>query len=620
MLNQMRSGAGNFAAKVLLALLVASFAVWGIGDMVRRPNTHQAVATVGGTAINQAAFQQALQRETDRVRSTLGSQYSPEMVAQLRLPEQVLSTLIKRELVIIESTKLGLIPSDADIMKNIRDNPAFRDVGGKFSKDAFMDVLRRNRMSEKDYIAQLRQTLATRMLMEALASPTPVSDTAITTLYRALEERRTVTLYTLAATAAAEPDTAAIETYYKEHASEFSTPEYRKLSYLTFKADAVQKQAKVSEDMLRTTYEERKEEFKRPERRTVEQLLLTNEAEAKKAAELIAAGKSMTDAAKATGKKPTAMGNVERDKLPGEAADAVFALEPGKSTDVIKSAFGWHIFHVSHIVASGTLPFEEVRGNLEADAKAQASEEALSNFNNQIDDALAAGNSLADIAKDKGLTVVALGTVDASGKTPDGKAATLPDFDKFLDVAFKTEEKTESPVTLSKGGVYYIVRVESITPSRLRTLDEVKAQATAGARAHARATAIATMADQVASAFADAKTRSDTISKYGLQASTVTLKRSDDKHYPTALLADIFSRRTGESTDIYPTSGSNYLIAVMKERVPSTATPPAETRAQLLNTLKDSAQNERVAQYLAYLEKKHGVSINETALNAITKE
>ena len=62
MLDQMRRGVTNLFTKLLLALLIVAFAVWGIGDVVRR-SSQAALATVGSTEITPDEYRQAYQDE-----------------------------------------------------------------------------------------------------------------------------------------------------------------------------------------------------------------------------------------------------------------------------------------------------------------------------------------------------------------------------------------------------------------------------------------------------------------------------------------------------------------------------------------------------------------------------
>jgi peptidyl-prolyl cis-trans isomerase D len=621
-----QTGIGGWAVKILLGLLILSFAIWGVEDMLFKQARNVDVAKVGDVTITTQMLGQAVRREEENLRASLGNQYSHELMQKLNLEEQVLDKLINRNLIQTESFKLALTPSDQDILEQIRNNPVFQGASGTFDKEQFLAVLRRNNLNEKSYVEQLRQSMASNMLMDTIGR-VKISDSEIIALYRALQEARSGKLYTLSQQAvdADTPDDTALEAFHRENSSAFTLPEYRSASYVVIKGEDIKKSLDIRESDLEAVYQERIEEFKRGEQRNIQQLLFDNEASADKASEMLAAGKSLDQVAKesgAQGKKPISMGLIEQSKMIAEAADEVFDLEVGKFSQPIKSAFGWHIFYVSAIEPPRTLAFAEVKQSLETDAKHYAADRALTKLTNQIEDALASGSSLAEVAKEVGLEVKTLASVDKNGKTPAGVVAKdLPDLDKFLDILFATDEKTDSGVKSSKGGNFYLLRTESVTPEHVQPLADVKARVIEAVKAQNRRQKLAALANEISSQFTDSNARAGLITKYRLKETGFSnVKRSDEKPtVPDALLSELFDKRIGESTSMAPSESGDYVLAMVKDITPSNATPSAESLAELRRSIEESTGNEMMKQYMDYLKTKHGVTVNQTALESMRK-
>src|SRR5258708_831753 len=137
MLDQLRAVGRNFLAKLLLAFLVLTFAVWGIGDMVRQSGRNITVATVGHTAITGDQFMRELRLQSENLRQGMGDQFSPELLKSLHLPQQVMQKLISHTLLKLESESLGIVPSDAEVVRLIREDPSFQDSKGHFDKSLF---------------------------------------------------------------------------------------------------------------------------------------------------------------------------------------------------------------------------------------------------------------------------------------------------------------------------------------------------------------------------------------------------------------------------------------------------------------------------------------------------
>lgn len=630
MLDGFRTLSKSFVSKLLMALLVLSFAVWGIEDMLIRPDRNATVATVGDVAISMNSYQRALRREMENIRQALGERYSPELAKSLGIEQYVLRSLVNEALLKAESEALGLAPGDADVARRIRSNPAFQDSKGIFDKQAFGRTLAHMGMSEKAYVEKMRQDISSQLIMDTLAAHVPVPDIAVETLHAAREEPRQVTIYTLGAEPAGkiqEPAAGALESYYAEHAREFSAPEYRSVSYVVLKPEHARANIKISEETLLAAYKERIDEFRRPERRTVDQLLYADQAEAKKALALLQSGKPFDQVARSTpilNKNAVTLGKVGKDGILEAAAEAVFSLDAGKFTAPVQSPFGWHIFLVRAIEPPGVASINEVHDLLEKDLRRQAEEEAQVKLANRLEDTLAGGGTLEEAAREFGLAVQELGPFTLAGKAPDGSAVKLPDLEKFLDTAFRTEEKTESPLMHASGGRYYLVRVDKVTPERNRALDEVRALVLAAWQKQEAHRLLAGRAAEAAEAMKDQARRSEAVGRYRLKpAFAGALKRSSDKAgslpLPAMLKNEIFSLAPGESSAAHPLPSGEYAVAVAGERM-RTAAPDKTTLESTRRSLASDMQNELVSEYFAWLERKYPVNINEELLQSAATE
>jgi len=117
------------------------------------------------------------------------------------------------------------------------------------------------------------------------------------------------------------------------------------------------------------------EAFDRPEARRLRHILLTFDDAAQKAralAQLKALAPTLKNAGQFAAAAlrhsqcPTAMdggqlGVVKRGQLYAELEPAAFALEEGGLSDIVASPIGLHLLHCDEILASGMLPFAEVR-------------------------------------------------------------------------------------------------------------------------------------------------------------------------------------------------------------------------------------------------------------------
>ena len=93
----------------------------------------------------------------------------------------------------------------------------------------------------------------------------------------------------------------------------------------------------------------------------------------------------------------------------------------------------------------------------------------------------------------------------------------------------RLEDKSESGLVTAKGGVYYIVRIDSIIPEHQRSFDEVKTLAAAAWHRQEREKHVSELAKTIAADFASEKTREAAIAQYKLTPAQATLKRQKAK-------------------------------------------------------------------------------------------
>jgi len=159
MLEALRRGTGSWVVKILLGLLVLSFAAWGIGDIFRiRPE--QAIAEVGSQKISGTQFLASYNRELRRLQQQLGQPVSREQALQLGLVQRTLDEMVARAAIDEGVQQLGLTAGNDTVARAIANDPAFRGPLGRFDRLTFEAVLRENGFNEQSYVEARRRDLA----------------------------------------------------------------------------------------------------------------------------------------------------------------------------------------------------------------------------------------------------------------------------------------------------------------------------------------------------------------------------------------------------------------------------------------------------------------------------
>lgn len=635
MITKIRSVAKGIGSKILMGLLVLIFGVWGVGDMLRRGGSSVSVASVGDASISVQEYAQGVYRETEKLKNIFGDKFTPEMAKKFGTSQRVLQQLIDKQLLIQEARAMGLRVSDADVVRNIHTTPAFQDDKGNFSKPQFENMLKATGQSEKEFVQKMRDDMAVNLLVAVLTQSITPPKNAANTLLAARGEERNIELYTFSSALVKTPNSPTdeqLKTYYDANSAEFATPEYRKISFVEItEADSKKSITQPTDKEIEAAYLERSDEFQKPERRKVEQLLFGNEETAKKAHTDIISGKSLEDVGKATHiLNPTniSLGLVEKNGIPEGAAEQVFAIKKGEITAPIKSAFGWHIFRVSDILPAATQQLAEVRPQIIKDLEVRAGETALTKLSNNLEDAIASGSNLAEAAKELGLKTVSLPPIDKSGRLASGELEkSLPAANKFLETIFNTDAQTESPLIAGKGGVSYILRVESVTLKNLQAFSDIKTKLIAGWTAQEKNKQLADIAKKIADEFASQGGREKAIKTYALSTPehfAVSRSKESTNKLPAPLIMDIFAKSMGGASEAFLLPSGSYAIAVISGIIPAKLDEKnPKIEAELVDINKQytaTVQNEITDEYLRSLAKKYKISVNTAAMNAKSEE
>ena len=129
MLDAMRRGAVNWLSKILLALLIVAFAVWGVADVFRGYG-RGTLARIGSTEISVDEYRQAYQDELASIQRRMGGRrLTTEQAKLLGIEQRTLSRLIGTAAIDTHARQLHLALSDQGIADIVRQDPAFQDAG-----------------------------------------------------------------------------------------------------------------------------------------------------------------------------------------------------------------------------------------------------------------------------------------------------------------------------------------------------------------------------------------------------------------------------------------------------------------------------------------------------------
>lgn len=481
MLAAMRRATTGWVAKILFVVLIASFAVWGIGDIFSTRSSDIAVATVGSARVTLDEALEEMRREISELNRRFGGNFEPTQPIRRAIAEQVATRLAATRAVDAEASRMGLMVGDEALREAIFTIPAFAGIDGRFSLPLFQNFLRTQGLTEPRFLALLRVDLARQALVGAVRGGIVAPEAMALPLLRASQERRIADLVEISAASQpdpAPPDDAVLIRWHETNPEDFSAPEYRAVTVAAIGVPELAREIEVNEAEIAAAFEARRAEFEVAERRDLDQLLFPDEA----SAALIAAqwrlgGAWEMIAARATeaGGSATRLGVVAKDGLPvAELAEAAFGA-PGGVIGPVQSPFGWHVLRVNRIEPARTATLETARDRLREDIQKERAADLLYRRTGRIEDFLAGGGTLAEAARQFGMALSNAPMVDRSGRDPAGTPVDLGRAAQAaLEAAFAQAPGRPGRLTETPGGDFIAVQVNAVTPAALRPFADVR--------------------------------------------------------------------------------------------------------------------------------------------------
>ncbi|MBX9819969.1 peptidylprolyl isomerase [Afipia birgiae] len=625
----MRKASSNWLGKtvmsVLFGVLIISFGVWGIADIFKGFG-QSSLAKVGNTEITTEQFRNLFTDRVQQIGRRFGRPLTMEQARQFGLDRQVLQDVIADAALDETARRMGLGQSDADIVRAIQNDPTFRGLDGKFEHERFVQTIRQAGYTEQRYIAEQRKAATRRQLTGTIVAGLEPPKTQIEALVRFQNEQRSADFVRLTAAQAgtiAQPSPETLATYFEDRKQLFRAPEYRKIAVLTLTPDDLAKWINVSDDDAKKIFEQRRERYATPERRQVLQIPFQNADEAKAARDRIAAGTSFEDIAKER-KLTTAdidLGIVAKSSIGDSAiADAAFALAPDTVSEPVKAALITALLKVTKVEPGTNPTFESIAPAIKREIALERARAQLQDLHNKIEDERGGGANIAEAAQKLGLKATTIEAVDRSGRGPDGKPVTgLPQGVDIIAPAFASNIGVENEQVQYNGGELWF-DVLGVTPSRDRSLDEVKDQVEARWRDEQISTRLRAKAAEMVGKLEKGAVFNAEAAAAGVKVETAKLFKRDAeaKDVPERLVAAAF-RTPKDGIGQTEGSGASEWIVF---KVTDVVVPPVDLASEDVKKLKENLQRaemeEQLSAYIAKIESEIGVTINQNAFAVAT--
>jgi peptidyl-prolyl cis-trans isomerase D len=437
------------------------------------------------------------------------------------------------------------------------------------------------------------------------------------------EERRVLNYVLVPASAAGEvaaPTKEQLKTFYENHQAKYTQPEYRKVGVLAVTPETVKDQVKITDADLRASYEAQKDKLGTPERRRIEQISFPDVAAAQAAYDKIQSGTDFLDVAKERGlsQADIDLGTVSQSELADSiVAEQAFKLEENAVSEPITGKLGGVVLvRVTKIEPGKTKTFEEAKADLEKEILKDRASGAIFDMHDRVEDELAAGATLSEVADKLKLNYELIDQVDREGRKSDGSTVTLPAQKDVLNGAFATEPGIENdPIDARDEGVVWY-EVLGITPEQIKPFDQVRDEVEKDWRADEVRNQTAKYAQDLVTALnSGSKSLDDVAKELNTQVlPTEPLKRDDiTVNVLPPAVAQAFTLPKGGYGSAASGVGEGRIVFKVEDIVAPAALDERTTK-RLKAQLGLLLSEDTIAEYFGALEQRYGVSINQQAL------
>jgi peptidyl-prolyl cis-trans isomerase D len=484
--------------KILFAVIIGAAAITmvitlvpGIFDNANATND----ATVFATVREPGFFGRTIGDST-AVKTVEVNQLAARQLQQQHLPEQLMpylvpragQILVQRAILKHEADRMNLQVSDEDLLRELKTGPFAQYLfpnGNYIGDDAYINFVSNafgGQLSRSDFESQVKSDMELNRLQALITGGVTVSDAAVRNAYL---KDGTKVKFDYAVISAADiskginPSDADLQAFFKQNAARYASavPETRKIEYVSFgPSDIPGGKPQVTDADVQAYYNAHKDQYEVKEQVKTRHILITvpagadakTDAAAKAKAEdllkQIKAGGNFADLASKNSDDPgsKAQGG-ELPMIPTAGLDpayakAAMALNPGQTSDVVRSQFGYHIIQTEQKDAAHAKPLAEVKAEIVPILEQQKAGAAEQTFAAALA-ADAKRNGIDKTAAAKGLHAV---TTDYVAK--DGVIPGLADGSAMLTQAFAVV-KGADPAPVATGDGYAVFQVTDVKPA-----------------------------------------------------------------------------------------------------------------------------------------------------------
>lgn len=527
----------------------------------------------------------------------------------------------------------GLRAGTRLVDSEIANDPQLRGLDGKFSAETFRAGLRQQGISEDLYRDDRAINLFGRQMVGPLQLAARLPEKIVRRYAEMRAENRDGSVTGIFASSylpEKAPSQQQLDAFYAETKENYMRPERRVLRYAIFSKVAFRDIADPTQEQIAERYQANAAEYAARETRSFTQLIATTQAAAQAIVNEVNGGTSLEASARRKGLSTTSIPATTRADFADVTSDAVaaagFAASEGGLSAPARGDLGWYVLRVDNREVVAARSLAQARTEIAEALRAELLRDALNEGIVNIEDEIARGNSLTELAEDLGVEVISTRPVTARGRVYGTQETAPQELAPVLANAFEMEEGRPQLAELVPGESFIIYEASDITRAAVAPLAEITDEVTEAWRFRQGMKAAGEAADRIVARVEGGSTLADAV-----RAEEVTIPLPDrlrlnraevdaSGRQITRPVALFFSMAEGTTKPLEAEEmGAWFVIQLNEISTPELADDSpaiATTRSELLQMLP----NEMAEQFVAHTRNEVEIEINDVAVEALANQ
>ena len=465
MLRALRNQTQSIFFKIFLVLLICGFALWGVGDLTGGNTTKPVLITDS----KEISIDKAI-NEINRIRYSSASRPSFNEIFENGTYKTVLNKLEQEILLNSEAEELNLNVPMSVVTQTISQENNFKDPLGKFSQIKFNQSLKNAGLSETKYLEMINTEANLKQISTPFSTNDYYSEKVIKKIMDWQNEIRNIEydfFDLLTPKDIKRPPEETLTNFYEENKGKYQIPLTRNIQYLEISPKYFTQQVKISDSQINERYKIEKSNYKIDEKREILQVTTQDEEKVKKFFKAVGKNnfKELALELFNLSENDINLGLVKKTDLPSTNADALFKANLNEIVGPLKTEFGYNVYKIIKIEPERSIEYSKIIEDIKSKIIKEKSTEVLFEKLDIIEDLLAEGSNLSEIAVsdvfDKKISLNIINRISQNGiiYSYDKEKSLIEKSNNFLKNIWDTNINEMSDIFNSKEDNYVIIQV-----------------------------------------------------------------------------------------------------------------------------------------------------------------